>query len=66
MRTSEEVSSLTEAGVGVGVVFGVDSADGGLSARFSSGPLNLSRRNNSYCLSTILLKVSSSTAGLQC
>jgi hypothetical protein len=54
------------AGVGVGVEFGVESVDGGPSIRLSSEPFTLSLRNKSYCLSTILLKVSSSTAGLQC
>lgn len=64
--TSADVSSLTGAGVGVGVEFGVDSLDAGPSERLSSVPFNLSRLSASYCLSTILLNVSSSTAGLQC
>lgn len=64
--TSDGVSSLTGAGVGVGVEFGVDSLDAGPSERFSSVPFNLSRLRASYWRSTILLKVSSSTAGLQC
>ena len=66
MYTSEDVSSFIGAGVGVGVEFGVDSVDGGPSVRFSSDPFSLSLRSKSYCLSTILLNVSSSTAGLQC
>lgn len=64
--TSDGVSSLIGAGVGVGVEFGVDSLDAGPSERFSSAPFNLSRLSVSYCRSTILLNVSSSTAGLQC
>lgn len=64
--TSDGGSSLREAGVGVGVEFGVDSFDAGPSDRFSSDPLNLSLLSTSYCRSTILLNVSSSTAGLQC
>lgn len=63
--TSDGASSLIEAGVGVGVEFGVDSFDAGPSDLFSSDPFNLSLLSASYCRSTILLKVSSSTAGLQ-
>lgn len=65
-ETSGWVSSLSDAGVGVGVEFGVDSLDAGPSERFSSAPFSLSRLRTSYCRSTILLNVSSSTAGLQC
>lgn len=65
-ETSGWLSSLSDAGVGVGVEFGVDSLDAGPSERFSSVPFSLSRLRASYCRSTILLNVSSSTAGLQC
>lgn len=65
-ETSGWASSLSDAGVGVGVEFGVDSLDVGPSERFSSVPFSLSRLRTSYCRSTILLNVSSSTAGLQC
>jgi hypothetical protein len=46
---SAVASSLTVAGVGVGVEFGVDSLDAAPpSDRLSSLPLSRSRRNSSY------------------